>query len=187
MMHETARPHVIYILLIRSETWLSRLIHVTTAADYTHVSISLDGPTGPFYSFGRKNPEHSLPAGLVQEPMRWNMKHRYSAPCCLYSLNVSDESYMKLRRRVNQMYAQRDLYNYNILGLLGAFFNFPLKRRYHYFCSQFVANILAESGALEFDKSPDLLRPTDFCALEQLIPVHQGSLGSLPGSISICS
>ena len=40
----------IHILLTRSGTWFSRLIHLATQDDYTHASIGLDGPAGPFYS-----------------------------------------------------------------------------------------------------------------------------------------
>ena len=37
----------IYILLTRSGTWFSRLIHFATRDNYTHASIGLDGPDGP--------------------------------------------------------------------------------------------------------------------------------------------
>ena len=53
----------VYILLTRSGTWFSRLIHLATQDSYTHVSIGLDGPTGPFYSFARKYEHFALPAG----------------------------------------------------------------------------------------------------------------------------
>ena len=57
----------IYILLTRSGTWFSRLIHFATQDRYTHASIGLDGPDGPFYSFARKYRHLALPAGLVEE------------------------------------------------------------------------------------------------------------------------
>ncbi len=40
----------IHILLTRSGTCFSRLIHLITRDSYTHASIGLDGPDGPFYS-----------------------------------------------------------------------------------------------------------------------------------------
>ena len=52
----------IYILLTRSGTWFSRLIHFATRDNYTHASIGLDGPDGPFYSFARKYRYLALPA-----------------------------------------------------------------------------------------------------------------------------
>lgn len=54
IMGNTTEARTIYILLTRSGTWFSRLIHLATADSYTHASIGLDGPIGPFYSFARK-------------------------------------------------------------------------------------------------------------------------------------
>lgn len=76
----------IHILLTRSGTWFSRLIHLATQDDYTHASIGLDGPAGPFYSFARKY-EHFGP------PRRTGggAGHRPPAggPLRLYELRVS--------------------------------------------------------------------------------------------------
>ena len=47
-MGNTTEARTIYILLTRSGTWFSRLIHLATADSYTHASIGLDGPIGPF-------------------------------------------------------------------------------------------------------------------------------------------
>ena len=53
----------VYILLTRSGTWFSRLIHFATRDDYTHASIGLDGPAGPFYSFARSTSTSPCPPG----------------------------------------------------------------------------------------------------------------------------
>ena len=45
---QSAQDRSIYILLTRSGTWFSRLIHLVTSDCYTHASIGLDGPSGPF-------------------------------------------------------------------------------------------------------------------------------------------
>lgn len=163
----------IYILLTRSGTCFSRLIHLATQDSYTHASIGLDGPQGPFYSFGRKYEHLILPAGLVEEQVS---PSRRTVPCCLYALTVSEETYRRLRRQLHTMYARREEYSYNLLGALACFFNLPLRRRHHYFCSQFVADLLQECGAVELPKPPTLLRPADFCQMEALRPVHQGFL-----------
>ena len=170
----------VYILLTRSGTWFSRLIHLATSDCYTHASIGLDGPAGPFYSFARKYPHTALPAGLVMESPRSGFLSRHPGlPCRLYTLSVRPETYLRLRRRLNDMYAQREQYHYNLLGALSCFFQLPLARRNHYFCSQFVALLLRQCGALSLNKDPALTRPADFCALRQLRPVHQGAVGSL--------
>ena len=87
----------IHILLTRSGTWFSRLIHFATRDSYTHASIGLDGPDGPFYSFARKYRYLALPAGLVEEQVT---VYRRAGPCCLYELKVSEESYFRLRQKL---------------------------------------------------------------------------------------
>lgn len=163
----------IYILLTRSGTWFSRLIHFATRDSYTHASIGLDGPDGPFYSFARKYRYLALPAGLVEEQVT---VHRRAVPCCLYELEVSEETYFRLRRKLRSMYAQREEYHYNVLGVFACYFNLSLQRRHHYFCSQFVAGLLENCGAAELPKPPALVRPADLCGLKELRPVHQGAL-----------
>jgi len=171
-----SQNRTVHILLTRSGTWFSHLIHFATQDRYTHASIGLDGPCGTFYSFARKQEHFILPAGLVAEQITPSRRH---IPCCLYELQVSEETYFRLRHQIHSMYAQREDYSYNLLGLLACYFNFPIRRQYHFFCSQFVARLLQDCGAAELPKSPDLLRPADLSDLKGLRPVHQGSLEGL--------
>ena len=163
----------IHILLTRSGTWFSRLIRFATRDSYTHASIGLDGPNGPFYSFARKYRHFALPAGLVEEQVT---AHRRAVPCCLYELKVSEETYLRLRRKLGSMYAQREAYHYSVLGAFACYFNLSLQRRHHFFCSQFVAGLLEDCGAAELPKPPALVRPADLCRLKDLRPVHRGLL-----------
>ena len=170
----------VYILLTRSGTWFSRLIHLATDDSYTHTSIGLDGPGGPFYSFARKYERFALPAGLVMEEVCLEVQtKRQQIPCCLYELRVPLPVYDRLRREIDRMYAQKDRYHYNLLGALACYFNYPLPRENHYFCSQFAASLLERSGAVELGKTPDLVRPADFCRIDRFRPVYQGELGNL--------
>ena len=171
----------VYILLTRSGTWFSRLIHLATDDRYTHASIGLDGLEGPFYSFARRYPRFALPAGLVQERLDRRPPGRREIPWCLCELEVSPHAYEHLRHQLISMYARREQYHYNLLGALGCFFHQPLRREHHYFCSQFVASLLEESGAVELGKCPGLVRPVDFCSLRGLRTMRQGILAAAPG------
>lgn len=153
----------IHILLTRSGTWFSRLIHLATQDDYTHASIGLDGPAGPFYSFARKYEHFALPAGLVEEQVTGR---RRAVPCCLYELRVSQDTYIALRRQLQAMYAQREEYHYSVLGAFACYLTCPSSGGTTFFCSQFVAGLLADCGAVELPKPPTLLRPGDFCSLK---------------------
>lgn len=170
----------VYILLTRSGTWFSRLIHLATADRYTHASIGLDGPEGPFYSFARLDPRFALPAGLVQERLDRRPLNQKAVPWCLCELEVSPQAYEHLRQQLSSMYAKREQYHYNLLGALGCYFHQPLRREHHYFCSQFVASLLEESGAAELGKCPGLVRPVDFCSLRGLRAMRQGVLTPSP-------
>ena len=167
----------IYILATKSRTYFSRLIHIATAAPFTHVSIGLDGLHGDFYSFARKYRLLMLPAGLIKE----EIDHRGSAqvPYQMYRLKVSESTYLRLRRHLADMYAHRARYHYNLLGVVTAFFDRPFHREGCYFCSQFVAEALERCGALEMGKNAALVHPSDFCGIAELQLVSEGTLGGL--------
>lgn len=175
----------IYLLLTRSETYFSRLIHHFTDGEYTHASLGLEGPGGPFYSFARKNPRRALPAGLIREQADSGFFSLHpNIPCCLYELEVSEDTYQFLCRRLEVMYRNRERYHYSLLGTLTCFLGLPFARRHHKFCSEFVAEMLRESGAVELDRAPAMTRPMDFCKLEDLRPIHRGRVGSLAGNVA---
>ena len=57
----------IYILLTRSGTLLSNVVHLLTRDTYTHASISFDHELQPLYSSARKNGVTMFPAGPCRE------------------------------------------------------------------------------------------------------------------------
>lgn len=119
------QERTVYLLLTRSSTWVSRLIHFATGDMYTHVSIGLDGPQGAFYSFGRKYRYLALPGGLVMESA---VARLGTTPCCLCKLSISDAMYLQLHQQICSMYTQRKEYHYNLLGLFACFFNLSVSR-----------------------------------------------------------
>ena len=175
-MHHTSDTKTIYILFTRTTTCFSRLISWITEDAFTHSAIGLEGPSGSFYSFGRKNPPYAFPADLIEERLHPEAR-RYpeGTPCCLCALTVSDETYAKLRCQLREMLSFRDMYRYNLLGVMSCYFCLPVQRRYHYFCSQFVSALLVESGAIELEKPPALIRPSDLYLSGQLQVVYQGA------------
>ena len=170
----------IYILLTRSGTLLSNLVYAVTGANYTHASLAFDEDLSCLYSSTRKNGYTMFPAGPSREYLnRGVFRLRENVPCALYALDVSDEAYTRARRRAEHMMAHGSLYQFNVIGLALCGMHIRWKRRRHYFCSQFVATLLEECGAVELWKDPDLVRPADFCRLSALQAVHQGPLDVL--------
>jgi len=170
----------VYLLFTRSETCFSRLIHLCTDGEFTHASLGLEGPSGPFYSFARKYPRLPFPGGLIRERADSGFFSLHpQIPCRLYALTVSEDTYQSLCRRLRVMYAHRERYHYSLLGVVACFLGLPLERRRHKFCSQFVAELLYESGAAELSRDPSLIRPMDLCRLGRLRRVADGPVGSL--------
>ena len=171
----------IYILLTRSGTLLSNLVYAVTGANYTHASLAFDEDLSCLYSSTRKNGYTMFPAGPSREYLnRGVFRLRENVPCALYALDVSDEAYTRARRRAEHMMAHGSLYRFNVIGLALCALHIRWNRRRHYFCSQFVSEVLEKSGAMELPKHSTLMHPNDYTRLEELRCVYKGTLAGLP-------
>lgn len=170
----------IYILLTRSDTWISKIINLTTSDTYTHASISFEESLQPLYSFSRERVHLPLPAGLRHEPLRHGFFEKYNTiPCALYELEVPDDVYDTAKEEVQQMMAERASYRFSVLGLVLCRLNIPYHRKHHFFCSQFVSEILARSRALHLPKDTALMRPNDYTTIPELLCRYRGRLNGL--------
>ena len=167
----------IYILLTRSGTLLSGAISLFTGDSYTHVSLAFDPELRSLCSFARRNAAFPLPAGLVRESLREGYFCRHGEmPCALYALPVSRSAYGKARRKVEKMLENRLDYRYSIKGLALCKLGIEEEREGHYFCSQFVGEVLEDSGVCALPKPPSLMRPQDYASLPGARCVFEGSL-----------
>ena len=170
----------IYILLTRSETLLSKIVHFMTADTYTHASIAFDADLKMLYSSSRKNGHSLFPAGPCTESLYGGYYKRHpQIPCAVYELQVSDETYEKAKLEVKQIMVAADQYHFNIIGLLLCKFNVPYHRKRYYFCSQFVSEVLHRSKAITLPKDTSLMRPSDYMWLPELLCRFQGYLNEL--------
>lgn len=167
----------IYILLTYTGSLLSKIIKIYTGSHYTHVSLGLDINLKELYSFGRLIPNNPIFAGFVKEDIR-NGTYAYfrNTICCIYSIDVSINEYNQLKKNIYKFGLEKNKYSYNLMGLLGILINKPIHRRYSYFCSQFVAHILNQSGIKLFDKPPALVTPYDFQINPRLNKIYEGPL-----------
>lgn len=171
----------IYILLTKSDSILSRIIHFITMDSYTHVSIAFDESLQLLYSSSRKNGRTVLPAGPCEERISYGYyrKHASRIPCLLYELEVDEETYAQAKREVQRIMENSEEYHYNIFGLLLCQFNIPYHRKRHYFCSQFVSEVLDKSSAIKLPKDASLMKPSDYMCLPELSYRYQGQLWDL--------
>ena len=151
--HGETTMKTLYIFLTRSGTLLSNLVYRLTGAQYTHISLAFDEDLSTLYSSTRKNGYTMFPAGPSREYLnRGVFLMRENIPCALYALEVTDEAYIRAKRRTQHMMHHGELYRFNSLGLLLCWMHIRWQRRRHYFCSQFVSEVLQKSGALELPK-----------------------------------
>ena len=83
----------IYILLTRSRTILSRLIHLATNDTYTHASIAWDDELTTLCSFARRHTSLPLPAGkslFSPKNKKWLRTPMGTEPFLPYSLRKTD-------------------------------------------------------------------------------------------------
>ena len=178
---ETTTMKTLYIFLTRSGTLLSNLVYSLTGAQYTHISLAFDEDLSTLYSSTRKNGYTMFPAGPSREYLnRGVFLMRENIPCALYALEVTDEAYTRAKRRTQHMMHHGELYRFNSLGLLLCWMHVRWQRRRHYFCSQFVSEVLQKSGALELPKPSTLMHPSDYAELPELRCLYRGTLAGLP-------
>lgn len=170
----------VYILLTRSQTLLSRLIHVITGDAYTHVSIAYDDELKTLCSFARRHPRLPLPAGLTSEDLfnGYFETNRY-IPCALLMLPLSIEVHERVRKVISEMLREQKSYHYDLNGLVRCQLGIESKRKRRYFCSMFVAEILQGSGAINCSTKPSLMKPQDFMGIKELSCVYHGRLSGL--------
>lgn len=171
----------VYILLTRTGSRFSQFLGFFTQAEYNHASICVYDDFREFYSFGRHVIHFPLLSGFVTERVNCGMYKYFSGTrCVIYRLQVSNSKFVGLEHILDEFRLNPLGYKYNFAGLLGVFLNRPIGRNGHYFCSQFVAFVLSESGIRQFKKSIGLVIPEDFHSLPGLQKVYEGRLSDLP-------
>lgn len=160
-------------------TWLSQVIYIFSHIEHPHSSISFDNSFTEMYSFGRVNPKNPFSGGFVVENLHGGVFRRFpNCKCLIYKIKVSDEEYFSLQEQVKEFLLKKEEYRYNFLGLFGVMLNKPFKRKNHYFCSQFIAEILIKSGIFHSSKVPELISTAELLTIENKEIIYQGPIAS---------
>ena len=165
----------IYFVLTFTGTWLSRVVRVYTRKQYAHVSLALDKDLKYMYSFGRLNPYNPISAGFVHEVQNEGVFKRFkNTDSFICSIEVTDKQYKKIKENIKKFESEKDLYGFNLLGLIGIVFGFRVKLNNKFYCAEFVKHILDISGVdLEL---PDMIKPEDFREIKISETVYKGKL-----------
>lgn len=164
----------VYILFTDTGTLFTKTIKLYTGEPYNHASISFDENLEKLYSFGRKSPKNPFIGGFVKENIETGLFK--NATCAVYRLTVTETEYDSMRQYIKEIDAQKENYRYNFIGLFAIIFNRQLEREYAFFCSEFVASVLKQSGSIDFKMPISLVTPHDLQVVENLDLVYQGKL-----------
>lgn len=167
----------VYLVLSRSRTIPSRVIHLFTKDEYTHSSLSFSDTIEYMYSFARKYPRLILPGGLITERFdRGLFALQPQTKCRIYQIETDGEKRKQAIRIVEEMYAHKEKYGYSLLGVAFCKLGISRKRKNRYFCSEFVAEVLQESGIRKMKKDPSLIRPQDLMELNGMKLIYEGTV-----------
>jgi len=168
-MPTTCETRKVYILLTGLPDTTSRLIRLFTRYGYSHASLGLEEDMNTFYSFVGKG-------YIIEKITRYLRPGRAPFPCVLYELEVPAAVYAQVSGIVHAFAARKSELSYTLLGAILCVARLGYWRRDHYFCSQFVAQTLFDSGAAHLVKSSALYLPRDLTALQGVRENYRGDL-----------
>lgn len=165
----------IYIVLTHTGTLLSRLIKYFTKDEFSHSSIALDMELKEMYSFGRLNPYNPFIGGFVHESIHnGTFKRFYNTYTKVYSFEITDVQYVKIKNQIKQIGEERENYTFNVMGLLAAGLHKKIGKEHSFYCAEFVKYILENAG---IDTGlPRVIKPEDFKQLGGLEEIYEGML-----------
>lgn len=154
----------VYILIIDSKSRFSKVIKGITKDPYNHSSISFDKSLTSMYSFNV--------GGFIDE----SLKDTYvpQASFSLYRTKVKKSSVDIMQKLANKIASDETKFKYNWTGLGGVILNKEIKRDNQFFCSEFVAYLLKNSGNDLFSKPVSLVKPYDFAKNKNFEFVYRG-------------
>ena len=126
------------------------------------------------YSFGRLNPYNPFIGGFVHEGIdKGTFKRFKKTKTKIYSLEIDEEKYKKLENIIENIQNSKNLYKFNLIGLIAVALNVKIKREKCFYCAEFVKYVLEQSQVLEL---PDIVKPEDFEKVQGLNEVYKGIL-----------
>lgn len=116
---------------------------------YSHTSLSRDIKLGNMMSLARREINNPLDCGFIKEDIRKDVfaLNKEKSKIAVMELPVTLEQYKKISNLMDYYWTHRDEYSYNFLGIMAMLaVGKGLAPKNSFFCSQWVATVLEESG-----------------------------------------
>ncbi|WP_152080730.1 hypothetical protein [Sporolactobacillus terrae] len=159
-----------YILLTHAKTLPSALIKLWTGDAYTHAALALDTPQH-MYSFGRKGKYNFLNGGFTENELK---DQPADLRLMILRLTISPAQHQQLACLIRSFRNRRNQLHYNFSGILGLMLQKEIHSQDRFFCSQFVAAVLAECGICAFPKPCCFIKPADFAQIDEANVLFEG-------------
>ena len=168
----------IYLVIAQTGTRPARFFRFFTKKPYNHVSLSGDVTLSEMYSFCRTYRRFPLPATFNKEIVGKGTLGNYSfIPCEIYRITVTPEQKNAYQRIIKHFENNRNVYSYNLLGLLAVYLNIEWNHKKSFVCSQFVAYTMEKIG-IKLEKPFCLYKPDDFRKFPGATLIYSGELNS---------
>lgn len=149
---------------------------------YAHISLSLNDTLDDMLSFARIKLHNPFVAGLVRENIRTGVFafHSKHAKIAVFEIPITIEQYNGIKESMELAWRNRNQFKYNFLGLCSMLITGRgVARQNHYFCSQWVSEVLIHNGISLFgDKKPVHIRPFDMYVALKDYMIFEGCLTS---------
>lgn len=163
---------------MHTQTVPARLIKAVTRYGYSHVVLALEKDCETTYSFGRRQVHSVLHSGFITERKDGAFfSHFDKTSCRIYELEVTEEQYAAVERRLRIMQKSPMSYKYDYLGLMLRPIRLLVRSKHRYMCSNFVASLLEDAGVHHFDKPTYRIAPRDF-GKQGFHQIYSGSYAS---------
>lgn len=170
----------IYIVLTRTDTFLSKIISFIKNDEYTHASISLDESLDEMYSFGRKYTYNPFIGTFVRESFNKGIFGVHeNLRGVVIEIPVTDRQYRAAKKALNKFILNRSSYSYNYLGLVCGLFNKEVFFERSFLCSEFVYHILNSSTIVDLNMHRSLVRPQNLLNLDEGAIIYEGNLKNI--------
>lgn len=167
----------IYLVLTQTGTILSRTIRAYTRADYNHISIALSPDLEPMYSFGRRQTYNPFWGGFVKEHLNSGIFKRFpKAQAAVLSIRIPNETYSAIASVLEEMYASKEEFGYDFIGLCLAAIKIEKHRNNKYYCSDFVKCIFQKYNVPGSESLTAFTAPCDFLFFPDAKIVYRGLL-----------
>ncbi len=169
--------------LIKLRTYL-RYGNGCSGANYSHISLSINSKLDEMMSFARKELDNPFNAGLIKEDIRDGMfaLKQDISKIAVMELSVTQEQYNNLSKVLDCYWENKEQYGYNFAGLITMLLcGKGANSKDKFFCSQWVATVLQESGINIFNgEDPKDIKPVDFYEVLKNNIVYEGLVTEYP-------